>query len=97
MNPAERGFKSEHFQVVAARFHVVGVYFHIVALYFHPVAEYLHIVVGYIDIVAVLLLFTTWITFTELTIVKNHFVSSGGTNWQFGQVRSIIIPIVATL
>jgi hypothetical protein len=49
------------------------------------------------DVVFVFLLFATWITFTELTIAKNRFASSGDTSWQFGQVQSVTVPIVPRL
>jgi hypothetical protein len=95
MTPSSRFFNSKSFEDVIANLHVVAVYIALVAYYFHLVAEHFYIA-RHIDIVAVSLMCTIWITFTELTIAKNRFVSSGGTSWQFGQVRSVTAPIVPT-
>jgi hypothetical protein len=43
------------------------------------------------DMVVAFISLAIWITFTELTIAKNRFVSSDGTIWQFRQVGSLLL------
>ncbi|KAF9527544.1 hypothetical protein CPB83DRAFT_855975 [Crepidotus variabilis] len=49
--------------------------------------------------VIVSILLVIWITFTELTVAKNHFAPSDGSPWQFGQIFPLFllaIPLFIT-